>query len=133
MAENLRTTVPPSWFKAKGEAAPVGTPSDRSLAAFKAKIDLMVQAQKGRKVASKEKQKTERIAKQQSWNHTTKRVQRYLGIRQAGHVKQAEIARATLVDSGLEWGGYHHALKAAIPRYIFQASSSEMLTMLEQS
>lgn len=123
MAENLRTAIPPNWFKAAGETAAVGTPSDRSLAAFKAKIDLMAQAAKGRRVVSKEKQKTERIAKQQSWNNSTKRVQRYLGIRQASHEKVPAAARASLVDSGLEWVAYHDALKATIPLYVFRATT----------
>ena len=123
MAENLRAAIPPCWFEAAGKTTAVGTPSDRSLAAFKAKIDLMTQAAKGRKVVSKEKQKTERIARQQSWNHSTKRVQRYLGIRQASGEKIAAAARANLADSSLEWGAYYDALKAAIPRYVSQATN----------
>jgi hypothetical protein len=119
MAENLRNSIPPAWFRPKGEPVTAPAPSDRSLAAFKAKIDMMLQVQKGKKLVNKEKQKVERIAKQQSWNHSTKRVQRYLGIRQASHEEQAAAARAGLVDSGLEWSDYDAAVKAAIPRYAF--------------
>ena len=122
MAEDLRTAIPPSWFKAPGELAAAKAPSDRSLAAFKAKIDLMSQAAKGRKVISKEKQKAERISRRQSWSHSIKRVQRYLGIRQASHEKIAAAARVTLASSGLEWGDYHDALKAAIPRCVFDGT-----------
>jgi hypothetical protein len=87
-------------------------PSDRSLEAFQAKINLMVQAQKSKKVANKEKQKKERIEKQHSWSHGIKRVQRYLGLREIrqGHL---EVIRASLEKSGLEWGDYDAAVKAA--------------------
>ncbi len=87
-------------------------PSDRSLAAFQAKINLMVQAQKGKKVAKKEKQKKDRIEKQHSWSHGIKRVQRYLGLRE---IRQGylEVIRASLESSGLEWADYDAAVKAA--------------------
>jgi hypothetical protein len=113
MAESLRTNAPPSYYKPDGEPDAIGTPSERSLIAFKTKIDLMLQAQKGKKLANKEKQKTERIAKQQAWNHSIKRVQRYLGIREASHQKQIEAIRKGLENSGLDWGDYDAAVKAA--------------------
>ncbi len=83
MAESLRHNVPPHYFQLDGEPGAVGTPSDRSLAAFRTKIALMTQAQKGKKQASREKQKKDRIEKQQSWHHSIKRVQRYLGLRES--------------------------------------------------
>jgi hypothetical protein len=114
MAENLKTTAPPSYYKLDGEPDAIdGIPSERSLLSFKAKIDLMFQAQKGKKLANKEKQKTERIAKQQSWSHSIKRVQRYLGIREASHEKQIAAIRQGLENSGLGWGEYDTAVKAA--------------------
>ena len=72
----------------------------------------MVQAQKGKKVANKEKQKKERIEKQHSWSQGIKRVQRYLGLREIrqGHL---EAIRASLEKSGLEWVDYDAAVKAA--------------------
>jgi hypothetical protein len=72
----------------------------------------MVQAQKGKKVANKEKQKKERIEKQHSWSHGIKRVQRYLGLREIrqGHL---EAIRASLESFGLEWADYDAAVKAA--------------------
>ena len=127
IAKHLRNFIPPSEFKIPGEPATAAAPSDRSLAAYKAKIGLILQAQKGRKVVSKEKQKNDRIAKQQSWSHSTKRVQRYLGIRQPSYEKQAEIARAGLVDSGLERGEYSAAVKAAIPRYVLSSNMSRVV------
>lgn len=107
------TAIPPSYYKLDDEVDAVGTPTERSLLAFKAKIDQMIQAQKGKKLANKEKQKAERIAKQQSWNHSIKRVQRYLGIRQASHDQQIAIIRQGLENSGLGWGEYDAAVKAA--------------------
>lgn len=126
MADNVHSAVPPSWFKHKGEIDKTPTPSDRSVAAFKAKIDLIAQAQKGRKVVSAEKKKVERIAKQQSWNHTTKRVQRYLGLRKASNETQKENARGGLADSGLEWGAYSAAVEAAIAQYVILGTTSDL-------
>jgi len=84
MADDLHNKVPPNWYKHKSEAT-TDTPaaSDPDLAAFKRKIELIAQAQKGKKLMNTEKKRLERIAKQQSWNHLTKRVQRYLGLRGA--------------------------------------------------
>src|SRR5208282_4098975 len=82
MEGELKNAVPPSYYKLDGEPEAIGAPSDRSLAAFREKIDLLLQDQKAKKLAKKEKQKTQRIEKQQSWNHSIKRVQRYLGIRE---------------------------------------------------
>lgn len=118
MAEHLQNSIPPKGFKVPGEPATAVAPSDRSLAAFKAKIDLILRAQKGRKVVNKEKQKNNRIAKQRSWDHSIRQIQRYLGIRQASPEKQAEIARAGLVNSGLEWGDCDAAVRASISQYV---------------
>ena len=118
MAENLRCAIPPAWFRANGEPATAPAPSDRSLAAFNAKIDLVLRTQNVKKVKNKEKQRIERIAKQQSWGHSTKRVQRYLGIRQASHENQSAAARAGLVNSDFEWSDYDAAAKASIPRHV---------------
>ncbi|KAE9379176.1 hypothetical protein N431DRAFT_397291 [Stipitochalara longipes BDJ] len=112
MADNLKDNVPPRYYRPGGLPPSPKEPSDRSLAAFQAKINLMVQAQKGKKVANKEKQKKERIEKQHSWSHGIKRVQRYLGLRELrqGHL---EAIRASLESSGLEWADYDAAVKAA--------------------
>ena len=107
-----------SWKSLTYKSRPGGLPpsskepSDRSLEAFQAKINLMLQAQKAKKVANKERQKKERIEKQHSWSHGIKRVQRYLGIREIrkGHL---EAIRAGLENSGLEWADYDDAVKVA--------------------
>jgi hypothetical protein len=116
MAEDLRTAIPPAWHKAKGEVD-ANAPSDRSLEAFKAKIDLIAQAQKGKKVVTKEKQKGDRIARQQGWSHSTKRVQRYLGLRQASHP-------AAPLQS--EWENSSSDLKDGIPRYVLCTRSFKL-------
>lgn len=74
---------------------------------------MMARAQKGKKAANKEKQKVARIALQQSWNHSIKRVQRYLGIREAGHEKQMQAIRSGLQNAGLVWKDYDAAVQAA--------------------
>jgi hypothetical protein len=62
----------------------------------------MIQAQKGKRVANKEKQKKERIEKQHSWSHGIKRVQRYLGLRQIRQ-DHLEAIRANLDNFDLGW------------------------------
>lgn len=124
MAERLRNNVPPHYYKLDGEPGAIGTPSDRSLAAFRAKIALMTQAAKGKKVANKEKQKKERIERQQAWHHSIKRVQRYLGLRTSSSSREAEV-RATLEVSGLGWDAFNDAVKAVLaklpPSAVFDA------------
>jgi hypothetical protein len=76
----------------------------------------MMQAQKGKKLASKEKQKGDRVAKQQSWNRSIKRVQRYLGIREAGIESKIVAIRAGIENSGLQWLEYDAAVNAAVAK-----------------
>ncbi|KAI9703587.1 MAG: hypothetical protein M1836_007357 [Candelina mexicana] len=70
--------------------------TDRSLNAFKRKIELGFDATKNKSKASKAKKKGERIQKQQSWNRQLKRTQRYLGLRErrllTGDPKQVDWA-----------------------------------------
>ena len=89
-------------------------------------MDLITHAQKVRKEMSAEKKKVDRLAKQRSWNHSMKRVQRYLGLRQVSGEKEAEIARAGLPNSGLEWNSISVAQKAATNRYVLLTSASEV-------
>lgn len=121
MAENLHSAVLPRWYKHKGETETASTPTTRSVAAFMAKIDLMTQAQKWKKIASAEKKKVDRIAKQQSWSHTTKHVQRYLGIRKASNEHPGEALQAG------EWGEYNVRHKADISWYVFPSSTLRSL------
>ncbi|KAH7360579.1 hypothetical protein BKA65DRAFT_188777 [Rhexocercosporidium sp. MPI-PUGE-AT-0058] len=127
MAESLRNNVPPHYFKLNDEPGAVGTPSDRSLAAFRAKIALMSQAQKGKKIVSKEKQKKERIEKQQAWSHSIKRVQRYLGLRESTTGRVAAI-KARLGETDHGWGQYEDAVKEALaklpPSAVFKADEA---------
>jgi hypothetical protein len=120
MAAKLRNDAPPSYFKLNNEPGAIGKASDRSLAAFKAKMDLMTQSAKGKKQASKEKQKLERINKQQEWNHSIKRVQRYLGLRQVSQEKQIAAIKEGLNKLNLGWGDYDDAVKAAAAKLLPQ-------------
>ncbi|ESZ98015.1 hypothetical protein SBOR_1546 [Sclerotinia borealis F-4128] len=81
MADEVRENVPPRYYKLDGEP-PITKPLvDTSLEAFRAKIEALNITAKNKKAANKEKQRIDRIAKQQAWKDSTKRVQRYLGLR----------------------------------------------------
>jgi hypothetical protein len=104
------------YFKLDGEPGVIENPSQASLIEFKAKVDLMTRLQRGKKMVNKEKQKAERVAKQQSWNKSIKRVQRYLGIRQASVASQTEAIRAGLQNSSLQWMDYVAAVQDAVAK-----------------
>ncbi|MCJ1307140.1 hypothetical protein MMC25_000786 [Agyrium rufum] len=55
--------------------------SDRSFAAFRIKIELMIQATKKKKAASKDKKRVQRINQKRGWNSQLRRTQRYLGLK----------------------------------------------------
>lgn len=80
-ADGLKQAIPSLTWRPKDEIPSICEPSDRSLWVFKKKIDLLLESEKKKKTATKERKKLERIAKQQAWNSLIKRVQRYLGIR----------------------------------------------------
>ncbi|TVY13160.1 Uncharacterized protein LARI1_G008062 [Lachnellula arida] len=82
-AETLRNNIPPTYYKPKNEPKSTVTPTPQALEAFKAKLELMNAAQKGKKSGSKDKLKRERLFNQQSWKTSLKRTQRYLGLREA--------------------------------------------------
>lgn len=122
MTASLRNNVPPHYYKLNGEPDAIGTPSDRSLAAFRAKIELMNLAQKGKKVANKERAKKERIEKQQAWSHSIKRVQRYLGLRESNQAHtaatQAHIAaiKENMIEKGVAWGTFEKTYQDAVAK-----------------
>jgi hypothetical protein len=107
---------PVGYFKLAGEPSVIENPSQASLIEFKAKVDLVTRLQRGKKMVNKEKQKAERVAKQQSWNKSIKRVQRYLGIRQASLASQTEAIRAGLQNSSLQWMDYVAAVQDAVAK-----------------
>ena len=86
-AESLRNNIPPTYYKPMNEPKSTVTPTEQALEAFKAKLELMNAAQKGRKTVSKEKARKERLFNQQSWKASLKRTQRYLGLREASTSK----------------------------------------------
>ncbi|PQE14580.1 qde-2-interacting protein [Rutstroemia sp. NJR-2017a WRK4] len=113
MADDLREVIPPRYYKLDGEPPIAKPPVDTSLAAFKAKIEAMNLAQKAKKQHNKEKAKVERVAKQQSWRSSTKRVQRYLGLRKR---RDGDIAAEQAKSTGkqLDWNDYTVALQRSV-------------------
>lgn len=103
-ADKLKNNIPPSHFKIEGEPEHIGRPSAASLQAFREKIGLLVQSRTGKKNSKTEKKKRERISKFQDWNNSIKRVQRYLGIRQARSSNTRKISRGELSSMPAEIG-----------------------------
>jgi hypothetical protein len=90
-------------------------PSEESLIAFKAKCDLMMRAQRGKKnAASNEKRRADRQAKMQFWGYSIKRVQRYLGLRQASVRDQMVAISSELQKLDLQWQDHDTAVKNAM-------------------
>lgn len=86
------------------------TPTEQALAAFRAKLELMSAAQKGKKSGSKEKARRERVFNQQSWKASLKRTQRYLGLREA----------STKPDTrGLSWDAIEKLKLEPVPEVSF--------------
>ena len=56
-------------------------PTDRSLEAFKAKVERIVTGTKKSKAVAKKKKDHERLLRQEDWAKSVKRAQRYLGLR----------------------------------------------------
>ncbi|KAI9839010.1 MAG: hypothetical protein M1837_002297 [Sclerophora amabilis] len=80
--QKLEKRVPQESFQLKDEPPQLLRPSDRSLAAFRKKMERAIDATKNKSKASKAKKREERLQKQQGWRRQIKRVQRYLGLRQ---------------------------------------------------
>ncbi len=112
MAERLKNNIPPSYYKFDDEPDMPNTPSDKALVDFRAKISQIIQAQKGKKAANKEKQKRERVEKQRNWRNSLKRVQRYLGIRESNQGHHQAI-KSAFEASGIPGLDYDAAAKAA--------------------
>lgn len=107
-AETLRNNIPPTYYKPKNEPKSTVTPTPEALEAFKAKLELMNAAQKGKKSGSKEKSKRERLFNQQSWKTSLKRTQRYLGLREASTSPKNTNRR------GMSWEAMDR-LKSSVP------------------
>ncbi|KFY71146.1 hypothetical protein V499_08671 [Pseudogymnoascus sp. VKM F-103] len=82
-----KKAIPSKGYRPPNEPASSTKPSDESLEAFKERMEEMLEIDSKKKQALKTKKQAERYAKQQGWNHVTKRVQRYLGLRE----KQTEV------------------------------------------
>lgn len=82
MADLLRQIVPPRYFKLDGEPLVTKPLGDASLVAFRETVERLNSAARDKKAAHKQKQRVERVVKQKAWKDSTKRVQRFLGLRQ---------------------------------------------------
>lgn len=127
MSENLRQAVLPATYRPSDES-PL-EPTDRSLEAFKKKIELLIEHEKNKKKASKEKRNLEKRERQLAWNRSIKKVQKYLGIRKSRDDIQAE-ARASVRSNGLEWidpAALHEALeKMTLEANVFSTEKAPM-------
>ena len=98
--DKLESMIPDETFKPEGHSG-MPKPTDRSLAAFRTKIELALDATKTKSKASRAKKKEERVRRQQAWARQIKRTQRYLGLRQrreevdAADVSARLLARTT--------------------------------------
>jgi hypothetical protein len=77
-----KKAIPSKSYRPPNEPASTTKPSDESLEAFKERMEEMLEMDRKKKAAIKSKKQAERYAKQQGYNHVTKRVQRYLGLRE---------------------------------------------------
>jgi hypothetical protein len=82
MAEYLKQAVPDASFRNGSETPQAILPTERSMEAFKKRMETLLNREKNKTALRKERKKAERIAKQKKWNHSVKLVQRYLGIRE---------------------------------------------------
>jgi hypothetical protein len=98
-AKDLKDSVPSSSYRPHDEINSE-QPTNSSLAAFKKKIELLMEQDKKKKELQKGKKAAERHEKQQGWVRSIKRVQRYLGLREARSGRDVAI-RAQLAGSDL--------------------------------
>lgn len=113
-ADKLHANIPPSTFKPERESSVMKMPSQKSIAAFKAKVDAIMKTQKVKKTAKQEKKKVERAAQEESSRQSIKRVQTYLGIRPPSLAQHAEEIRARLQKKNLQWEEYDEAFRDAM-------------------
>lgn len=111
MADQLKTAPPPTYYAPEGEDdSPKIDPSDRSLEAFKLKIEILLKSEKIRKAKNKQQKQSDRLAKQKAWSNSLKRVQRYLGLREARN--RLPVVTEQYGGDTLEWDGYDQATEA---------------------
>lgn len=79
--DELNLNIPSSDFKLEGEPETSLTISDENLKIFEDNLNLMHQSNKKKTKKNKDNVDIIRRENKKAWNHTMKRVQRYLGIR----------------------------------------------------
>ncbi|KZF24156.1 hypothetical protein L228DRAFT_90810 [Xylona heveae TC161] len=89
--KELERNIPSISFKPDHEkVSEAGQPTDKSLNAFKKKVELALEIARNRNKASKAKKRTQRIDRQQGWVKELKKAQRFLGLRP----EQSAVAEA---------------------------------------
>jgi len=108
----MKTAPPPPTYRPDKATNPSIQPDDRSIEAFRRKIDALLKIEKQKKANTKVKRQKDKIAKQHAWGESLKRVQRYLGLREirAGHHQAMKQINA----DGLVWGNYDEAIETAL-------------------
>ncbi|KAH8664978.1 hypothetical protein BGZ60DRAFT_410538 [Tricladium varicosporioides] len=110
-ADELKSNVPPSYFKAPGEVMTEKNPSDRDIVTFESTVRIITEAQRAKRAAKKEKTRKEQIQIRSSWKKTIKRTQRYLGFRE-GTPGLHEASKGGDLEN-LTWNTYADAIKEA--------------------
>lgn len=112
MADQLKTAIPPQTYKPDRAQRPVIIPDDRSIEAFRGKIQILLTLEKKKKENVKAKKQKDKAEKQKSWGERVKRVQRYLGLREirSGHHQ----AMRQLNGNTSDWGRYDDAIAEAL-------------------
>jgi len=108
----IKKAIPSDSYRPSNEPPASKMPSDESLEAFKEKMEDILETDKKRKLAAKLKRQAERHAKQQGWNHVTKRIQRYLGLREAakGSPDEFFVEMGDISTNGAELGNLQAGL-----------------------
>lgn len=101
MSDSLRLAIPPAAYKPDAASSLI-SPTDRSVEAFRKKIELLLEDEKKKKAATKEKKNAERKVKQMETTRAVKRVQSFLGMRKSVTEIQNAV-RKSLHDTGTDW------------------------------
>ncbi|RKF75378.1 putative qde-2-interacting protein [Golovinomyces cichoracearum] len=96
--DELSSNIPSSNFKLEGEPETSLTITAENLKNFEGNLNLMLQSSKKKTKTKKNKDNADKIRRENrtAWNHTIKRVQRYLGIRASSYTKPDNIEITSL-------------------------------------
>ncbi|KAI9872634.1 MAG: hypothetical protein M1830_001392, partial [Pleopsidium flavum] len=112
--DTMASKVPKEDYKLAGEVQSTETPTDRSFAAFKQKMEAALEASKNKSKASRIKKQAERVHQKQGWCRELKRTQRYLGLRprRTATAKEDPLHKPALSWTELQVAIQEHAVAA---------------------